>query len=92
MKFKDDVHIFTKKLKVQTIGNRNKKIFFSDFISETPNYSHMSFFRKCSMFHQSIPLKLDSHVPENVCQIKIIPSGVQKKKKKKNRIIFLFGV
>ena len=32
-------------------------------------------------------LKSDSHVPENFCQIKVIPSGVQK-----NSIICLFGV
>ena len=87
MKFKDDAHIFAKNSKVQTIGNRNKKLFFNDFISETPIYSHMGFCRKCSMFLQSIPLKLDPRVPENVCQIKVIPSGV-----KKNSIIFLFRV
>ena len=32
-------------------------------------------------------LKLDSHLPENFFQIKVIPSGVQK-----NSIICLFGV
>ena len=41
--------IFLQKLKMQTIGNR-KKIFFSYFISEVPNFSYMVFFRECSIF------------------------------------------
>ena len=38
-----------------SVGN-TKKFFFSYFISEIRNFSHMRFFRKCSMFRQSIPL------------------------------------
>ena len=33
-----------------------KKIFFNYFISEIPNFSYMSFFRKCSVFRWSIHL------------------------------------
>ena len=34
-----------------------KKVFFSYFISEIPKFFYMGFFRKCSMFRRSIPLK-----------------------------------
>ena len=37
--------------------------------------------------NEIINLKSDSHVPENICQIKIFPSHVSK-----NTIICLFGV
>ena len=32
-----------------------KKIFFSYFISEIPNFSDMRFFRKCTMIRRKIP-------------------------------------
>ena len=47
--------IVLQKPKLQTVGNRKKNIF-SYFTSEIPNFSYMDFFRKCSMFRQSIPL------------------------------------
>ena len=34
-----------------------KWIFFRYLFSEIPNFSYMHFFRKSSMFHQSIPLR-----------------------------------
>ena len=48
--------IFLQKQKIKTVGNR-KKIFFSQFISENPNFSYLCFFRKSSMFCRNIPLK-----------------------------------
>ena len=39
-----------------TTAGVKKNVFFSYFILVVPNFSYMDFFRKCSMFHQSIPL------------------------------------
>ena len=43
--------------------------------------------QKLSWNGSLLSLKSDSHVPENFCQIKVIPSDVQK-----NTINCLFGV
>ena len=50
-----EVHIFTK-IKNTDVWKKKKYVFFSYFISMIPNFSYMDFFRKCSMFCQSIPL------------------------------------
>ena len=38
------------------VGRRSKN-FFSYFISETLNFFYMDFFRKCSMFPRTTPLR-----------------------------------
>ena len=45
---------FLQKSKMQVVGNG---FFFRYLFSEIPNFSYMHFFRKSSMFHQSIPLR-----------------------------------
>ena len=40
------------------VGKRKKNVFFSYFISGIPNFSYMGFFRKCSIFRWSIPLRV----------------------------------
>ena len=40
-----------------SLEKEKKNVFFSYFISGIPKFSYMGFFRKCSMFHRSIPFK-----------------------------------
>ena len=56
IKCKDGGSYFYKNQKYRSL-EIEKKIFFSYFVSEIPNLSYMCFFRKCSMFRRSIPLK-----------------------------------
>ena len=53
------VHILTK-IKNTDVWKKKKNVLLCYFISVIPNFSYMDFFRKCSMFCQSIPLKLHS--------------------------------
>ena len=71
------VHIFTK-VKITEGWKKKKNVFFSYFISVIPNFSYMDFSRKCSTFHQSIPLKYREIITVKSLQIK-------KKKEKKRR-------
>ena len=48
-------HIFTK-IKNTDGSKKKKNLFFSYFISGISNFSYMGFFRKYSVFRQSIPL------------------------------------
>ena len=36
---------------------KEKKVIFSYFNSKIPNFSYTGFFKKCSMFRRSTPLK-----------------------------------
>ena len=74
-KNKTGVHFFTK-IKFTEGWKYKKTIFFSYFISEIPNFSHMGFFRKCSKFRRSIPLMPQRNVtsknpPTQKCQIDV---------------------
>ena len=57
-KCKDGGSYFYKNQKYRRLEKRKKK--FSYFISEIPNFSYTCFFRKCSKFRRSIPLKQSS--------------------------------
>ena len=54
MKCKDGCSYFNKNQKYRSLETEKKNQFF---VSEIPNFYYMGFFRKCSMFLQSIPLK-----------------------------------
>ena len=67
---------------MQTVANRKK--FFSFYISEIPNFSCVFFFRKCSMFRRSIPLRIEyfsgPRDPQKMHSLKlIVVSGSIKK-------------
>ena len=47
---------FLQKSKIQMV-EKEKNVFSSCFISVVPNFSYMDFFRECSMFLRSTPLK-----------------------------------
>ena len=51
--------IFTK---IKNTDGWKKSVFFSYFISGIPKFSYMGFFRKSSMFHQSIPLSVHTYL------------------------------
>ena len=46
-------HIFTK---IKNTDGWKRMFLYSYFISQIPNFSHVGFFRECSMFRRSIPL------------------------------------
>ena len=60
-KCKDGGSYFYKNKKYRRL-EIEKKNFFNYFISESPNFSYMFFFRKSSIFGQSIPLNLASFI------------------------------
>ena len=59
IKCKDGGSYFYKNKKYRRL-QIEKKLLFSYFILEIPNFSHMGFFREWSMFRWSIPLINDS--------------------------------
>ena len=67
------VHILTKTKNTDRWKQKKKNQFF---VSEIPNFYYMGFFRKCSMFLQSIPLKFPSWKSRHLCCKKIFVANL----------------